>query len=151
MAIVFARREAKRWQWLKTQEQMPTEDRIYYRRQVVRRFVGCGITIVLAGMLVGLLLFGVTDGLDELNVLGDEAKKRGAELTPEQKDFVRFSLNYVIVLVLVVFAWLVVAFLDLHAIRRFGMRHRKRIRDDRRAMLMRQLPLLRRDREEREQ
>jgi hypothetical protein len=149
ISFVFAWRQVKTWKWLKTQEQMQPEDRKYYRRQIIRRLIGCGLTLTLAGMLIGML--PMMKGLDELGERGEQAKKDDTKLTDEEKAFMRSSLTYVGVLMLVLFVLLIVVFLDVVSIRRFGMRHRKRIRDDRKAMLMRQLPLLRRDREEREE
>jgi len=146
----FAWRQFRTLQWLKTQPQMMPEDRTYYRRQVIRRLMGCGLTLILAGLLIGIFAFGVMAGLDQLAAQGGQARKDGTKLTEEQQDFVRFSFSYLGVLMLVLFVLLSVVFVDVMAIRRFGMRHRKRIRDDRRAMLMRQLPLLRREREEKE-
>jgi hypothetical protein len=151
MSLWFAWRQVQTLRWMRTQPQMMTEDRRYYRGQVYRRFVCCGLTFALGCLLIGMLAFGVMDELDKLSALGDQARKEGGQLTDEQKDFLRFSFNYVIVILLVLFTLLVVVFMDVVAIRRFGMRHRKRIRDDRKAMLMRQLPLLRRSREESEE
>ena len=144
MSLWFAWRQAQALRWLRTQDQLMPEDRRYYQYQIVRRFIGCGLTLALACLLGGMFLFGVLDGLDRLSALGDQARQDGTQLTEEQKDFVRFSFNYVLVIMLVLLMLLVLVFTDLVAIRRFGMRHRKRIREDRKAMLMRQLPLLRR-------
>jgi hypothetical protein len=148
ISFYYAWRQFKTLRWLRTQEQMMPEDRQYYRRQAIRRLIGCGLTLVLALLLIGIFALGVMEGLDRLIARGESAKKEGRVLTDEEEDFVRFSFKYVGVLMLVLLVLLVVVFLDLMAIRRFGMRHRKRIREDRRAMLMRQLPLLRREREE---
>jgi hypothetical protein len=144
MTIWFGYRQFQTLRWMRTEPQMLPEDRRYYRAQVIRRLIGCGLTLLLAVLMSGMVLFGVMDGLDRLNAVGDQARIDGRKLTEEEKDFVQFSFAYVMAIMLVLFVLLVVVFADVAAIRRFGMRHRKRIRDDRKAMLMRQLPLLRR-------
>ena len=144
MSLWFAYRQVEMLRWMRSEPQMLPEDRRYYRAQVVRRFIGCGLTFVLACLLGGMFVFGVLDGLDRLSALGDQARQDGTHLTEEQWDFMRFWWSYVLIIMLVLFVLLVLGFADLVAIRRFGMRHRKRIREDRKAMLMRQLPLLRR-------
>jgi hypothetical protein len=142
------------WQQLKLLRRPPgggqltAEDRAYFRRQVLRRLVGCGLMLVLAVML-GFFLVAMP-GLDQLVDRGAAARAAGEQLTPEESDYVWFCFLFVGAIMLVVMALLGVALVDLKEIRRYGMRHRKRIRDDREAMLRRQLPILRREREQRE-
>lgn len=75
-------------------------------------------------------------------VLGEKAKETGQKLNAEQERFLYNSMSYVCVLLLVLMAIIFLVGWDIMAIRRFGVRHRQRIREDRRAMLERQLPLL---------
>jgi hypothetical protein len=85
--------------------------------------------------------------LDRLVDLGDQAQEGPLALNDEERAFLGFGLRYVLVIGLVLMVLLAVAFVDLIALRRYGMRHRRRIREDREAMLRRQLPLLRRQRD----
>jgi hypothetical protein len=130
--------------------QMSTEDYSYHRRQCYRRLIGCFLTGLLAFMLIGWI-FGVGEPVNQLASRVDEARARGAkiqdELQAHERADVLFGWNYVMIMCLVVFAWMGVACMDLMAIRRYGMRHRKRIRDDRMAMLRRQLPQWKRERD----
>ena len=98
--------------------------------------------LLLGGLIAGIYVFDIANGLEELNALGNKVKGMDQKLTPEQESFVYFSLRYVIVLLLVLMLIFFLAGWDILAIRRFDARHRQRIRDDRRAMLERQLPIL---------
>jgi ABC-type Fe3+ transport system permease subunit len=146
LAVVFAWRQVQALRQLKTLENLSTEDRSYFRRQALRRLFGCALMFVLAAMMLGLFVFDILTGLDSLVEAGKKAKADGGTITEEQEDFFRYCVNYVIGMALLLLLLLIVAFVELGAIRRYGMRHRKRIRDDRRAMLQRQLPLLHRER-----
>lgn len=152
-AFIFAWRQTGTLRWLQTQDQMPREERQYYRWRSYRWLFGCLLLLALAVQLGGLSWFGVLEGLDRLEEAAAAAKEndlpvQGVEgrATPEQKETVRFLMTYVGGIALVVFVLLIIAFVDIMATRRYGMRQRKRIRDDRQAMLARQLPLLRRER-----
>jgi hypothetical protein len=111
--------------------------------------LGCSLMMVLAVLLSGLYFLGILDELDRLVDLGDQLKGQAGEekvaLKEEERAFLDFGLRYVLVIGLVLLVLLAVAFMDLIALRRYGMRHRRRIREDREAMLRRQLPLLRRE------
>jgi hypothetical protein len=146
LAFVFAWRQVQTLFWLRTQPQMPREDVQYFTRRSYARLVGCVLLFVLAGLLAGLYAFGILEGLDALVADGADARAAGRHLTEEQEDFVSFAYGYVGAIALVLFALMIGGFIDTMATRRYGMRHRKRIRDDRQAMLARQLPLLRRER-----
>lgn len=148
LAVYFAWRQFKTWEWLRRESNLSEEDRRYHLRTVVRRGLGCVLLAALAMLLAGLFGMEIIDRLDELLAQGEQAKKEGRKLTAEESDFVYFSMRYVGTLALVLFGLLGVAFFDLLALRRFGSRHRKRIRDDRAAMLERQLPLLYREKRE---
>lgn len=147
LAGYFGWRQVQTLRWLKTQEQMPPEDRVYTRRQCFRRLVGSVLMVSLAGLIGGYFLLEIR--LERLLDMSAQFKAHGQDvpsLTEQDRDFVILGLGYVGLIALLLFGMLVLAFLELTAIRRFGMRHRKRIHEDRRAMLQRQLPLLRRSR-----
>jgi hypothetical protein len=93
-------------------------------------------------MIYGLYALGIASRLDELMRLGEEARGTKQKLTDEQRAFVYDSMKYVGTLLIVLIVLFVLAAWDIQAIRLYGIRHRQRIRDDRRAMLERQLPLL---------
>lgn len=143
---IFAWRQVQTLRWLAEKENVSPEDRTYYRRRSYRRLVGCLLTAVLAALFVGLFAFGIMQELDRLVDAAKGAQAEGRTLSPEEEAFLAYGLRYVCAIGVVVLALLALAFVDLLATRRYGMRHRKRIQDDRRAMLQRQLPLLRQER-----
>lgn len=150
LAGYFGWKQLQTGRWLRTQPQLPAEDRTYFRRQGYRRYFGCVLAVGLAGLFVGLLVFDIPSRLEEFATRGEEAKARGEANPPmsdEERDFLGFSFAYIWGMIGVALALIVIAVLDLMAIRRYGMRQRRRIRADREAMLQRQLPLLRRDRD----
>ncbi len=145
-SLLFVRQQWRTLQWLDAQEHLPREDRQYYRWRSYRRLVGCGLMLALALLLIHFFFFGVMDRMDELVARSDEARAGGLPLTAKEEADAYSLLTYVGVIALLLFVLLAVAFVDLMAIRRYGMRHRQRIREDRQAMLQRQLPQLWRDR-----
>ncbi|MCS6978262.1 MAG: hypothetical protein NZM31_14825 [Gemmatales bacterium] len=148
-AGVFAFRQVQTLRWVRSQPDLSPDDVRYFTRRSYSRLVGCVLLLVLAGLLAGLHFFGILDGLDALVAAGPQAKAEGRQLTPEQRDFVNFAYTYVGFIALVVFVLLIGSFLDTLATRRYGMRQRKQIRDDRQAMLKEQLARLRQERENR--
>jgi len=142
-AVALGYRQLKVRQWLKAHEvSLSTEDIAYHRWSITRRLIGCVLLLILGAMIAGIYLFDIASGLEELMALGDKVKGTGLKLSPEQESFLYFSLRYVACLLLVLMLIFFLAGWDILAIRRFGIRHRQRIRDDRRAMLERQLPIL---------
>lgn len=129
--------------WLKANEvSLSPEDLKYHRWSIRRRLAGCVLLILLAAMIAGIYWFNIASGLEELMAQGERAKTTGEKLTAEQEAFLYSSMRYVISLLLVLMLIFFLVGWDILAIRRYGIRHRQRIRDDRRAMLERQLPLL---------
>src|SRR5437868_15107978 len=85
-----------------------------------------------------------------IDELGDALRAQRAagehRLTPEQEQARRFFVCYVSGMLLLLLALLILAAIDILAIRRYAARHTRQIRDDRRAMLERELDALRRGR-----
>jgi hypothetical protein len=141
------------WQQRRTLRELPQrsdlapEDRTYYHRQAWRRLLGCGLLLIVAVMLSSWYLLGIDAKFDELrDVL--QAQRAGGDLglRPDQEQAKRFFAYYWIVVLLLLLAIVTLAGIDMNAIRRFAARHARRIRDDRRAMLERELSSLRRER-----
>lgn len=142
-ALALGYRQLKVRQWLKAHEvSLSSEDIAYHRWSITRRLTGCVLLLILGAMIAGIYLFDIANGLEELMALGDKVKGTGQKLNAEQESFLFFALRYVAGLLLVLMLIFFLAGWDILAIRRFGIRHRQRIRDDRRAMLERQLPIL---------
>jgi hypothetical protein len=147
IAAYFARQQFRTLRGLKLQEGLAGEDRSYLRSQAWRRLVGCLLLVAIAGLLSGWYLTGQDAGID---ALGDQlqAQKAAGEPVPrpEQEQAKRFYLYYLIVVLLLLLALVLVAAIDFIAIRRYSRRHFRKLYDDRRAMLERQLAELRRER-----
>jgi hypothetical protein len=142
-ALALGWRQWTAWRWLRAHEAgLSQEDTKYYRWSLGRRITGCVLLLVLGGMIWGLYVFNIAAGLEQLKNQGEQAHGSGQRLSEEQLAFVYGSMRYVGVLLIVLLLLFVLAAWDVQAIRRFGRRHRQRIRDDRRAMLERQLPIL---------
>ncbi|HZU37313.1 MAG TPA: hypothetical protein VFA18_15425 [Gemmataceae bacterium] len=130
----------RQWQTLHrlpAQDDLPDEDRRYFRRQAWLRLVGCGLMVILAGLLVTWYLLGP-------NELAEQA--HGQPATPAQQRVVTRSIACVTGVFAVLLALVGLATLDVLAIRRFGLRHYRRIQADRRAMIARQLARLQSER-----
>jgi small-conductance mechanosensitive channel len=142
-AVALGYRQLTVRKWLHQNEvSLSQEDIQYHRWSIRRRLAGCFLLMLLAAMIAGIYVFNIASGLVELMVLGEKAKETGQKLNAEQERFLYNSMSYVCVLLLVLMAIIFLVGWDIMAIRRFGVRHRQRIREDRRAMLERQLPLL---------
>lgn len=135
-------RQIKNIRWLRAQEQISTEDISYHRWLIFRRFLGCGLMLLLAGMLTWMYTAGYADRLDELLKLGEQVRGTGQKLTEEQSKFLYSAMTYVGCMLIVLLVLIMMMIWDMAATRKYGLRHNQRIRSDRRAMLERQLPIL---------
>jgi hypothetical protein len=138
LAIYFARLQ---WQTLRSLrhdlDQSP-EDRAYHRAQAWRRLIGCALMLAFAGMLAGWYLFGLNQQAETLRQQGHQAALQDeptGEFNDEQKQIYRLVSGYWIVAILLLMAMIALACVDLWAIRRYGMRHLRRIQSDRKAAI----------------
>jgi hypothetical protein len=141
----FGWRQAQTLRALPRQANLSSEDRRYFRNQAWRRLVGCALMFILAGLLAGWFLLGLNETASRL---ADRAKGAGAgapPLTPEEEHSLRVCAYYLGGLLLVLLATVGTAWLDFWAIRRYGLRHRRQIQDERRAMIERQVARLRQE------
>ena len=145
LAGYYARRQIQTLQFLR-QSDDPSGDRLYGRGMAWRRLVCCGLMVVFAGFLIGALF--LQDRASDLAAQAEAAPAEGGEVAtnPEQQDFIRFYSIYWIIALLVLLGIIVLAAADMWAIRRFGLRQHRKIQDERRAMIERQVARLRRQR-----
>jgi len=125
---------------------LPQEDRLYLRNQAWRRLVCSGLMVVLAGLLVAS--FFVEPQGQQLVNEGEAARARNeqAVFSPEQKDIFRRYTWFWISALLVLLLMMGIALYEVIAIRRFGWRHFRKLQEDRRAMIARQVARLRQER-----
>jgi len=132
---------------LKQAENLHPEERRYQRRHAGRVFICCLLMIMVAGMVGGWYVLGLERSAVQL---GQEANVEAEDpdhiLNPNQQRSLWFFTVYWVLAILLLLAMVYVAFMDLWAVRRFGLRQMRQLQADRRAMLERQIALLRAER-----
>jgi hypothetical protein len=141
LAGYFGWRQWHQLRSLRETDDVPAEDRDYLRGQAHRRLLGCALMVLLAGLLAGWYILGP----DEQTVRLVQQANQNA-LNPQQQRMLSRGVTCVTALLLVLVALVAVAAADYVAIRRFGLRHYRRIQADRREMIERELSQLRSDR-----
>jgi UDP-N-acetylmuramyl pentapeptide phosphotransferase/UDP-N-acetylglucosamine-1-phosphate transferase len=139
LAVYFGRRQVQTLRGLKALENHPPEDRRYHRNQAWLRLASCGLMVVFAGLLAGTYLMGQERRADEMG----ELRQADRELDPEQKGAAKAWAAYWGVMLLVLLLIVLLTLIDLFAIRRFSLRQYRKIQADRRAMIERQVAVLR--------
>jgi H+/Cl- antiporter ClcA len=146
VAVFFAWQQFRSLAWLRADPDLSDEDQRYFRKQAIRRLVGCGLLVAVGGMIAAYYLSGLDDWTTRV---GEQVAEKGADVVkndPEvqrMKDVFRW---YAIIVLLLLLALVIVAALDYWAIRGYGARHMKQISSDRKAMLERELAELRKAR-----
>lgn len=143
LAAYFARRQWQTLRTLRTDTEQSPEDRAYHLAQAWRRLIGCALMVAFAGMLAGWYGFGLSRQAEELRQEGQDAVaiqgEPGGEFTPEQRRVYRLVTAYWIIAILLLMAMVALACSDIWAIRRYGMRHLRRIQSDRKAAIEKEI------------
>lgn len=147
VAVLYIVRQVLALRRLRTTEEMALEERLYLHGRARRRLVTSLLLLLLGGMLSVDLLF--------LEVPAQQLADQRAKLqqqsdsppfNEEQRSFARvygwFFVLFLLVLMIVVF----LAGLDYWATRRYGLRQHRKLLDDRRAMIEREVSRLRQER-----
>ena len=151
VSFFFAWRQCVELRRLREGPPLPAAEMRQQRGQARRRLVTCGLLVILALLLAGAQLF-LEERADKLI---DEQQARAQvdgtepDLTPEQQKFARVYGVYWMVCLVVLLAVVGLAGLDLWQTRRRGLRERRKLLDDQRGMLRRELTRLRQERDER--
>jgi hypothetical protein len=136
LACFTAWRQWQTPQALSGQIEPSPEDQLFVRRQVRRRLWCAGLMLLLAGLLA--LSFVLEGPANQLVAQGEAARILRGEPQPldaEQERFLQLWSGFWIVTLLVLLGIIILAGLDLFAIRRYGYRHLRQIQADRRAMI----------------
>jgi len=130
-------------QTLRTLSALDPEERRFVRSQAWRRLVCSGLMVILAGLFAGS--FYVEGAADQLAKQGEANREQGVKvpLDQEQARFFNVYRIYWGSFTLVLFIIIVLAGVDFMAIRRYGKRQLRQIREDRKAMLEGELARLR--------
>jgi hypothetical protein len=123
-----------------------TDERTFQRNQAWRRLAGAVLLILIAGVFAGVLCF--EGPAARLVKAGEEnaAQEEKRMLNEPEKDFMRLWGGSVIVVLLLLLGLIGVAGYEIFAIRRYSVRHMRRIQDERRAMIASETARLRRER-----
>jgi hypothetical protein len=147
VAGYFARQQVMTLRGLRGREGLGPEDRDYLQRQAWRRLIGCALLVAVAVLISAWYLTGQDEGID---ALGDLIKAQAAagdrQARPEQEQAKRFYVIYWVTVLMLLLVLVMLAAADIWAIRRYSMRHFRQLREDRRAMIERELAELRRER-----
>jgi len=140
IAVVSLRYQVRNWRRLRS-ESLASDDRRYLRGVAQRRTLNAVLLLVLAGMLAGAYLSG---GQQELNrIAGLPAQDPPGEQTPEDKEFVKSWAIYWIVFLVLLFFVIVIAAADYTATSLYARQQLRRIRDEQRTLLERDLAVYR--------
>jgi drug/metabolite transporter (DMT)-like permease len=140
IAIVSLRYQLRTWRRLRT-ESLASDDRRYLRGVCQRRTLNGVLLLILAGMLSGAYLSG---GQQELNrIAGLKLQEPPGERTPEDDEFVKARAIYWIVVLVVLFAVIVIAVADYTATSLYARQQFRRIRNEQRTLLERDLAVYR--------
>jgi drug/metabolite transporter (DMT)-like permease len=140
IAIVSLRYQLRTWRRLRA-ESLASDDRKYLRGICQRRTLNGVLLLILAGMLSGAYLSG---GQQELNrIAGLKLQDPPGERTAEDNEFVRSWAIYWIVVLVVLFAVIVIAVADYTATSQYARQQLRRIRDEQRTLLERDLAVYR--------
>jgi hypothetical protein len=142
----YAWRQAQALRRLRVDASLADDERQFQRNQAWRRLVGAVLLLLCAILFVGVLF--LEGPAAELVRQGGDAVAHGEQpqMDAAQKDFLRLYGGYVIVLLLLVLGLLGIAGYEIFAIRRYSVRHLRRIQDERRAMIAHETARLRRER-----
>jgi hypothetical protein len=140
IALVSLRFQVRNWRRLRN-ESLASDDRRYLRGQAQRRTINSVLLLVLAGMLAGAYLAG---GQQELNrIAGLRVQEPPGEQTPEDREFVKSMAIYWSAFLILLFFVIVIAIGDYTATSLYGRQQLRRIRNEQRTLLERDLAVIR--------
>ena len=145
LALTFGARQVASLRRLRQADGLPEEEHRYERRKAWRRLVSCGLMLIMAGLLGGLQFYA-----SPAQEMADERVRLEADEAPtwtaQEKFFVRAYFGSWIAVLVVLLVLLALAGVDLWATRRYGLRQYRKIAEDRRAMIQRQVNRMRQQR-----
>lgn len=147
VAILYATRQIIALRRMRQAEEMALEERSYLLTRARRRFIASVLMFLLGVMLTGYLIY-LGEPAQRLAEQREAQEQQGdnTPLTPEQRLFARYFAVYWIVFLLILLTVVVLAARDFWATRRYGLAQHRKITDDRRAMIEREISRLRQER-----
>ncbi|MBM4072005.1 MAG: hypothetical protein FJ271_24230 [Planctomycetes bacterium] len=138
LALFFARAQFKTLASLRRQSGLAVDDRLYLRKQAIRRLLCCFLMVVFASMLAGWFFLEerLSRPLNE-EELELRAKARPQELVHHRgkEQTLRVITVYWAAALIVLFAMLLLAAIDLMATARFGFRHYRQLEAEKKSII----------------
>jgi hypothetical protein len=147
-AILYTVRQMVALRRLRAAEEMSLDERDYSRKRARRRLLMSLLLFVLGVMLAAALLY-LEDPAHRLAEERAAMREQGVEappLNPEQKLFASRYLSFWIVFLLILMVVIFLAASDYWATRRYALNQHRKISDDRRAMIEREIARVRQER-----
>jgi MFS family permease len=147
VGILYIVRQILMLRRLRVAEEMALEERAYLHGRARRRLVTSLLLLVLGVMLAAALIYleapahQLAENRDAMRQQGDDTP-----LNEEQQLFFGSYLIFWILFLLILMAVIFLAALDYWATRRYGLHQHRKIIDDRRAMIEREVSRLRQER-----
>jgi hypothetical protein len=146
LGVFYAWRQVLALRRLRTDPDPTSDEAFYQRRRARRRLINSALMLVLAGLLSGILIVLENKAEVLAQERGAFAEGEAPPLTAEQRNFVYLYTGLWITFLVVFLAVVIVAAADAFATRAFALRAFRKLRDDRRAMIERQVLRMRQDR-----
>lgn len=148
IAVMSIRKQLANLDRLKKDAHVPSDDRKYLTKQARRRIITGGLLIGLATMLSGTYFSGMERRAERLGEekrpVDEEGRKQ--PMAEEDKDFIRFYSIYWIGILFLIFLIVSFAIVDIWATRRYAWAQLKRISQEHRTVLERDLAMYRQQR-----
>lgn len=147
VSVLYIVRQIVALRRLRAAEEMALEERAYLHGRARRRLVTSLMLLVLGVMLAGALIY-LEAPAQQLAEKQEVLRQQGedTQLNEEQRLFARSYLLFWIAFLLILMTVIFLAAVDYWATRRFGIRQRRKLIDDRRAMIEREVSRLRQER-----
>jgi hypothetical protein len=153
MAGWTVRSQFKIFAQLRSPDSMADEDRRYLTKRSRGRIVNSIFILILGGMLAWTYLSGNEQRAEEIGQKNEAARNDPniprVELSEEERAFMKFYIGYWIAFLLILFIVFTHAILDFWATRRYAVNEMKRIRDDQKVLLERDLAMYRQQKRDR--
>jgi hypothetical protein len=147
VAILYIVRQIVALRRLRATEEMALEEREYLHGRARRRLVTSLLLFLLGIMLAGALVYleAPAQRLAEEQAAKEQQGDK-TPLAPEKREFAQFYAWFWILFLLILMAVVFLAALDYWTTRRYGIHQHRKIIDDRRAMIEREVSRLRQER-----
>jgi len=143
LSLFYAWRQVRALHALGRTRILPEEETRYERRKAWRRLVSSALTLVLAALLAGVLVYLEGPAQRLANEREGLTAEQAPAFTQDERSFLRWWGGAWVALLLVLMVVVLLAAFDLWATHRYASRERRKLQADRRAMIERQVNRMR--------